>query len=123
MSPRGSPAMIGAVDDVIVAIADPTRWRLLNTLAARGQGTATTLATEVPVSRPAIVKHLGILDRAGLVRSRRAGREVLYSVRPGRMEETARWMNRVASEWDARLAMIKRIAESAEDDARSSLLR
>ena len=116
MSPRGSPAMIGAVDDVIVAIADPTRWRLLNTLAARGQGTATTLATEVPVSRPAIVKHLGILDRAGLVRSRRAGREVLYSVRPGRMEETARWMSRVASEWDARLAMIKRIAESAEED-------
>jgi len=33
------------------------------------------------------------------------------------MEETARWMSRVASEWDARLAMIKRIAESAEEDA------
>jgi hypothetical protein len=62
MTPR---AMIGAVDEVIVAMADPTRWRLLNALAARGQGTATSLATEVPVSRPAIVKHLGILGRAG----------------------------------------------------------
>lgn len=108
--------MIGAVDDVIVAIADPTRWRLLNALAGRGQGTATTLATEVPVSRPAIVKHLGILDRAGLVRSRRAGREVLYYVRPSRLDETARWMSRLASEWDTRLAAIKRIAESTEED-------
>ena len=115
MSPRGSPAMIGAVDDVIVAIADPTRWRLLNALAARGQGSATALATEVPVSRPAIVKHLGILDRAGLVRSRRSGREVLYSVRPARLDETARWMSRLASEWDTRLAAMKRIAESAAE--------
>ena len=115
MTPRRGPATVGAVDDVIVAIADPTRWRLLNSLANRGQGTATTLATEVPVSRPAIVKHLGILDRAGLVGSRRAGREVIFYVRPERLDETARWMSRLASEWDARLAAIKRIAESAEE--------
>ena len=114
MMSRRTPAMRGAVDDVIVAIADPTRWRLLNLLAARGEGTATNLAAELPVSRPAVAKHLGILDRAGLVRGRRAGREVRYHVRPERLDETARWMSRLASEWEACVTAMRRSAARAE---------
>ena len=64
-------AMSAAVADpepaVFAALADPTRWRVLGMLAQRGEGTATTLAGELPVSRPAVIKHLGVLDRAGLV--------------------------------------------------------
>ncbi len=115
MTPTRGGTMVGAVDDVVVAIADPTRWRLLNILAVHGEGTATSLAEELPVSRPAVAKHLGVLDRAGLVRARRAGREVRYQVRPERLEQTARWMTRLATEWDVRLAAIKRIAESLGD--------
>lgn len=76
---------------------------------------ATTLAAVVPVSRVAVTKHLAVLDRAGLVIARRRGREVRYVVRPERLEATARWLAALASQWDARLAAIKRIAESDDD--------
>ena len=101
-------------DQVFAALADPTRWRVLTLLAERGGGTATTLAGELPVSRVAVIKHLAVLDRAGLVTSRRRGREVRYTVRPERLDATARWMAGLASEWDARLAAIKRMAEADE---------
>jgi DNA-binding transcriptional ArsR family regulator len=99
---------------VLAALADPTRRRVLTLLAERGEGTATTLAGELPVSRVAVVKHLTVLDRAGLVEARRHGREVRYSARPDRLGAAARRLAAVASEWDARLAAIKRMAEEGE---------
>jgi DNA-binding transcriptional ArsR family regulator len=54
------------------------------------------------------------LDRAGLVESRRQGREVRYTVRPERLTATARQLNAIAGEWDARLAAIKRLAEEGD---------
>ncbi|MFJ8000437.1 ArsR/SmtB family transcription factor [Streptomyces sp. NPDC096310] len=99
--------------EVLSALADPTRRRILDALAAHGEATATVLAGELPVSRQAIVKHLAVLDRAGLVTGHREGREARYAVRPARLNVTARWMDRVAADWDARLAAIKRLAEAA----------
>jgi DNA-binding transcriptional ArsR family regulator len=107
-----------AVDGVISALADPTRRQLLDLLAAHGEVTATTLAEQMPVSRQAIVKHLAVLDAAGLATARKSGREVLYAVRPDALNATARWMAALATEWDRRLAAIKRIAEAAERDSR-----
>jgi DNA-binding transcriptional ArsR family regulator len=96
---------------LFAALADPTRRQVLDLLAARGEGSASALAAAMPVSRPAVIKHLAVLDRAGLVESRREGREVLFSVRPEPLESAARWMAAVAAEWDARLAALKRLAE------------
>lgn len=67
----------------------------------------------VSVSRQAVVKHLAVLDRAGLVHGHRRGREVRYTVLPQRLDATACWIARVAAEWDTRLAAIKRLAETA----------
>ena len=106
--------MSAAADEVMAALADPTRWRVLNLLAERGEGTATTLGGELPVRRVAVVKHLAVLDRAGLVASARRGREVRYRVRPERLEEAARWMAALASQWDQRLDVLKRLAEDAD---------
>jgi DNA-binding transcriptional ArsR family regulator len=100
--------------EVFAALADPTRWRVLTLLAERGEATATTLAGEMPVSRVAVIKHLSVLDRAGLVESRRKGREVRYTVRPDRLTATARQLDAMAGEWDARLAAIKRLAEAGD---------
>ena len=100
-------------EDVFVALADPTRRAVLDLLATRGEGTATSLAAELPVSRVAVIKHLAVLDRAGLVEGRRLGREVRYAIRPQRLDVATRSMAQVAAEWDARLAAIKRIAEAA----------
>ncbi|MEU9139591.1 metalloregulator ArsR/SmtB family transcription factor [Streptomyces sp. NPDC048404] len=106
------------VDSVLAALADPTRRRLLDLLAAGGEVTATRLAEELPVSRQAVVKHLAVLDAAGLVTGSRVGREVRYAVRPAALNFTARWMSALAADWDRRLAHIKRVAEAAERASR-----
>lgn len=107
-----------AVDGVLAALADPTRRQLLDLLAAQGEATATTLAARLPVSRQAVVKHLAVLDAAGLVSGSRVGREMRYTVRPAALDATSRWMAALASDWDRRLASIKRIAETAEREER-----
>ena len=97
--------------DLFAALGDPTRRAVLNILAARGEASATVIASQLPVSRPAVVKHLGVLDRAGLLKERRQGREVLFSVRPEPLESASHWLAAAASEWDRRLAALKRLAE------------
>ncbi|MFH9723108.1 ArsR/SmtB family transcription factor [Streptomyces sp. NPDC017254] len=110
-TPEGAGPAESSADSVLGALADPTRRRLLDLLAAHGEATATALASQLPVSRQAIVKHLAVLDGAGLVSSARVGREVRYAVRPAALDATARWMSALAADWDRRLASIKRIAE------------
>lgn len=105
------------VDSVLAALADPTRRHLLDLLAAQGEVTATSLAERLPVTRQAVVKHLAVLDAAGLVSGHRVGREVRYEVRPAALDATARWMVALAADWDRRLARVKRIAEAAERNA------
>ena len=100
--------------EVLSALADPTRWRMLNEIAERGGTTATVLAMGLPVSRQAVVKHLAVLERAGLVTSRRAGREMRYSVRAEQLDATARWMADAASRMDVRLTAIKALAKHTE---------
>ena len=53
-------------------------------------------------------KHLGLLADAGLVGTRRAGREVLYRPTPAPMSEAVAWMAEVGAQWDERLAALER---------------
>ncbi|MET7746398.1 metalloregulator ArsR/SmtB family transcription factor [Streptomyces sp. NPDC005385] len=108
------------VDSVLGALADPTRRQLLDLLAEKGTATATTLAERLPVSRQAVVKHLVVLDAAGLVSGSRVGREVRYALRPAALDAAARWMAALAADWDRRLADIKRVAETPEEAPPSS---
>jgi DNA-binding transcriptional ArsR family regulator len=59
-----------------------------------------------------VSKHLAVLEQAGLVESRREGREVRYRIRPARLDEASRAMADVAHTWDRRLQAIKRLAEA-----------
>jgi DNA-binding transcriptional ArsR family regulator len=97
--------------DVFSALADPNRRIVLERLAQAGEGTATTIAAGLPISRQAVVKHLARLDRARLVQARRRGREVRYSVQPGRLAAAAHGIEAIATGWDHTLAALKRIAE------------
>ena len=97
--------------DVFAALADPTRRRLVETLASRGSASATALAAELPISRQAVAKHLRALGGARLVSSRRAGRETLYELRPEPLDEAAEWIARIGGEWEDRLARLKRLVE------------
>jgi ArsR family transcriptional regulator, cadmium/lead-responsive transcriptional repressor len=105
------PAVVEEV--LLEAVADTSRRRVLDLILAHGEVTATELAAELPFTRQAVAKHLVVLDRAGLVESRRHGREVRYSVRPKQIDVAARAMAKVAARWDGRLEAIKKVAEAA----------
>ena len=64
------------LDALVAAVTEPSRRRVLDLLLARGDATATTLAGELPISRQAVVKHVVVLVRVGLVQESRQGREV-----------------------------------------------
>ena len=101
-------------DDLWSAVGDPTRRRLLDLLLVDGDSTATTLGRQLPVTRQAVAKHLGVLDRAGLVRSTPAGRERRYRVDDAQLARAVAQLSSVGSAWDARLQRIKRIAEAIQ---------
>jgi DNA-binding transcriptional ArsR family regulator len=94
-------------DAVFVALADATRRQVLASLAGTQSATATELAQDLPVSRQAVVKHLGVLAHAGLVEGERTGREVRYHVTPAPLQDAATWMADVGAQWDRRLARLR----------------
>ncbi len=96
------------VDAVFSALADPTRRRLLDQLSAEGPLTATELSASYPVTRQAVVKHLGALTAAGLLDMRRYGREVRYGVVPGQLGGASAWLADIEKRWDHRLAALQR---------------
>ena len=100
------------VEDVLGALADPTRRSLLDHIARHGTATATMLADELPISRQGVTQHLALLTSAGLLESRREGRERRFHVRPDALLETSAWMADLARHWDVRLATIKALAEA-----------
>ncbi|WP_430334690.1 ArsR/SmtB family transcription factor [Rhodococcus sp. ACT016] len=107
--------MNSVVDDGLwSAIGDPTRRRMLDLLLADGEGTATTLSEQLPVTRQAVAKHLGVLDRVGLVHATPVGRERLYRVDDAQLARAVAQLNAVGATWDARLQRIKRIAEAIQ---------
>ena len=104
-----------AASAVLACLADPTRAALLNTFTERGEVTASTLAALVPVSRQAIVKHLHLLERAGLVSSRRLGRERRYRAESVPLRATADWLIATADRWDTQLSLLTRAVEANPD--------
>jgi DNA-binding transcriptional ArsR family regulator len=107
-------------DDLWSAVGDPTRRRMLDLLLADGDGTATSLSERLPVTRQAIAKHLGVLDRVGLVHATPAGRERRYRVDEAQLARAVAQLSSVGATWDARLRRIKRIAEAVQRGKESS---
>lgn len=101
-------------DDLWSAIGDPTRRRMLDLLLATGAGTATSLSEQLPVTRQAVAKHLGVLDHVGLVQATPAGREKRYRVNEAQLGRAVAQLNAVGNTWDARLRRIKQIAEAMD---------
>lgn len=96
---------------VFAALGDPTRNALIMRLAEEGGGTATSLAASANVSRQAIDRHLRVLSSAGLVESRRHGREVVYSLEASTLERSKDWLEHLGRQWENRLMAVKRAAE------------
>ncbi len=101
-------------DDLWSAVGDPTRRRMLDLLLADSGGTATTLSDQLPVTRQAVAKHLGVLDRVGLVHGTPSGRERRYEVDEAQLARAVAQLSTVGSTWNNRLHRIKRMAEAIQ---------
>lgn len=112
--------MIGMddVDEVFRALADPTRRKLLDELFARDGQTLTELEEGLPMTRFGVMKHLKVLEQAGLVTTRRSGRTKLHflNVVPIRLIHD-RWVSKYAEPWAAGLSDLKRHLESEEESS------
>lgn len=94
--------MASKLDDVIVAISDPTRRAIIGRLA-RGPARISDIAAPFPMSLTGVCKHVRVLERAGLVRRTRHGRENTLQLSAGPLRDVARWISRYERFWNARL--------------------
>jgi DNA-binding transcriptional ArsR family regulator len=107
--------MTAALDEVWTAVGDPNRRRMLDLLLDTGESTPTKLASQLPLTRQAVSKHLAVLERAGLVSSAPQGRQMTYCIRAEEFDQATRSIAAVAARWDRRLRRIKDIAEAIEN--------
>ena len=101
---------------LFAALADPIRRGLLVNLAEHSSKTATQLAEDYPITRQGILKHLTILESAGLVAVHQAGREKRYILTPEPLEELDRWIDDIDAKWDERLLRLKILLEHEQTD-------
>jgi uncharacterized protein YndB with AHSA1/START domain len=102
----------GGMDEVFKALADPTRRGLLDALFERDGQTLSALEQRLPMTRFGVMKHLRVLEQAGLVSSQRRGREKLHFLNavPIRLIHD-RWVSKYAAPWAAALSDLKRRME------------
>jgi DNA-binding transcriptional ArsR family regulator len=96
------------VDLVFKALADPTRRQLLDTLFQENGQTLTSLEEGLPMTRFGVMKHLRVLEEAGLVVTRKRGREKLHFLNPVPIRLIYdRWVSKYQEPWAAGLAELK----------------
>jgi DNA-binding transcriptional ArsR family regulator len=112
------------LDDTLVALADETRRGILQRLAA-GEARVTEVAAPYDISLNSVSKHIRILERAGLVRRRIAGRDHFLSLDPAPMDGVAAWIQRERAAWNVRLDRLEAMlrAEDAIEAAKKTSLQ
>src|SRR5262245_28896081 len=100
------------MDEVFRALADPTRRALLDQLFKQDGQSLSALEQGLPMSRFGVMKHLKVLGEAGLVVTRRRGREKLHYLNPVPIRLVyERWVSKYAEPWAAGLTGLKRELE------------
>lgn len=103
-----------SLDRAFSALADPTRRAMLTKL---GQGEAVSisaLAQPFDISLPAVMKHIAVLEAAGLVERRKTGRTVHCRMRPEQMQAAIDWLERTRAFWETRLDSLAEYVEAQE---------
>ncbi|HEY8370588.1 MAG TPA: metalloregulator ArsR/SmtB family transcription factor [Thermodesulfobacteriota bacterium] len=99
------------IADLFFALGDDTRLSVVTRLRAGGALSATALSYGAKVSRQAIVKHLQVLEGAGLVTHERRGREVLYALDARRLEEARAFLDAISAGRDRAIARPRGLVE------------
>jgi DNA-binding transcriptional ArsR family regulator len=97
---------------VFAALGDETRLWLVARLCDGGPLSITSLTAGSRVTRQAITKHLRVLEGAGLVRSRRRGRESLWELEQRRLHEARHYLDLISSQWDEALGRLRKLVEN-----------
>ena len=106
------------LDQTLLALANPTRRAILQHLS-EGEARVTELAQPFTISLNSVSKHIRLLERARLVRRRRAGREHLLSFNRQPLDAAAAWIETQRAAWTARLEALEEML-LAEDRAAST---
>ena len=109
------------LDDTLIALADETRRGILKRLAS-GEARVTEVAEPFDISLNSVSKHIRLLERAGLVRRRVAGRDHFLSLEPKPFDDLTEWMQKTREFWTGRLDVLEAAlrAEDAIEKAKSS---
>jgi len=112
-----SPVAVESRDPgpVFLALADPTRRKMIEQLSVLGPVTITQLTEVFPITRQAVTKHLDTLHDAGLVETERRGRERIVTFRPEPLREATDWVAAVEARWDRRLAALAQFLASESE--------
>jgi DNA-binding transcriptional ArsR family regulator len=101
-----------SLDHTLLALADPTRREILRRLS-RGDARVTDVAAPFAISLNSVSKHVLMLERAGLVRRRRAGREHILSLDPAPVDRAVQWLTAQHELWTARLEALDAVLRAA----------
>jgi DNA-binding transcriptional ArsR family regulator len=104
-----------ALDRLFHALADPTRRAMLERLS-RGPATVSELARPLPMSLPAAMQHLDVLEAAGVVRSEKVGRVRTCAIDPGALTNAETWINARRTEWEQRLDRLGEYLKTLEHE-------
>jgi len=96
---------------VFAALGDETRLRLVARLCDEGPMSITRLTTGCGITRQAVTKHLRVMDRAGLVRNRRHGRESVWELERARLVQARRYLDAISKQWDEALERLRALVE------------
>ena len=102
-----------ALDHTMTALADPTRRAILRRLT-KGEARVTEIAAPFEMSLNAVSKHIKILERADLVRRRRAGREHYLSYNQKPLDAASSWIAKQRTAWNARLDRLEDLMAAEE---------
>ena len=104
------------LDLVFQALADPARRQMLARLS-QGPASVSELAAPLPMSLPAVMQHLQVLELSGLVRSHKAGRVRTCRIEPGALWSAEQWLTERRTGWERRLDRLgDYLAEQDEND-------
>jgi DNA-binding transcriptional ArsR family regulator len=103
------------LDRLFHALADPARRAIVERLS-RGPAPVSELARPLPMSLPAVMQHLGVLEAAGLVRSAKIGRVRTCAIEPRVLTEAEQWISARRIEWEHRLDRLGEYLQTLKND-------
>jgi len=104
-----------SIEQTFIALSDPTRRAVVQALS-EGPATVSQLADPFDMALPSFTQHLGVLEAAGLVMSKREGRSRVCSLNPSALKDAENWMASYRQQWESRMDRFEAHLENSNKD-------